>query len=440
MVDAIRAEAERRVVETVERTQDDLVSFLGEFLRFPSINPAMLSHPGTTQMRACQEWLADRLQSWAVFDEVRLLAPDPEQPNVVARRMGRDAGNALLFNGHCDVVPVTAEQAAAWTLGTPWGGEVIGGKVYGRGASDMKGGCASFVWAIKSIAEAGLRVRGDLIATLVSGEETGNHNIGIDTLAEAGVEAPFAILAEPTDLAVCPATVGEFYFHIRVDGVSTSLANRHLAVFPGRYGVPVSGVNAIDKMWKIQGALAQLEREWSIWQRHPLMVPGNMNINFSRIRGGETYSAMADRCELTGSVLFNPALSVAEVVAEFRKCIEGVSQSDYWLREHPPTVTIPYILDAKEPINVSPDHPGSRALLDACRRVFDAEPRLGCTSGTSDGNYVAARGQSIVTMGPGDGSAGVHGSNEYVGVDNLVKAAKVYALTALEWCGVANGD
>jgi len=437
VVQAIQTEAERRVAETVKRTQADLVSFLAEFLRFPSVNPAMMPAPAATEMRACQEWLAERMRSWHIFDEVRLLAPDAGQPNVVGRRAGRGRGNALLFNGHCDVVPVTAEQAAAWTLGSPWGGEVVDGKVCGRGASDMKGGCASFVWAIKAIADAGVQLQGDLIATLVSGEETGNHTIGIDTLAAAGYQAPFAILAEPTNLAICPATVGEFYFHIRVDGVSTSLANRHLAIFPQPHGVPVSGVNAIDKMWKTQAALAQLEREWSVWQRHPLMVPGNMNINFSRIHGGDTYSAMADRCELTGSVLFNPALSVADVVAEFRKCVEGVAQSDCWLREHPPTITIPYVLDAKEPINVSPDHPGCRALLAAYRKAVAAEPRLGCTSGTSDGSYVAGRGQTIVTLGPGDGSAGVHGPNEYVAIDNLVKAAKIYALTALDWCGVA---
>jgi acetylornithine deacetylase len=158
----------------------------------------------------------------------------------------------------------------------------------------MKGGNAAFLWAIKAVADSGIKLQGDLLATMVSGEETGNHRVGIDTLADNGYTAPFALLAEPTSLGICPASVGEFYFLIRVEGRSTSLANRHLSVHPVPYGVPIAGVNAIDKMWKIQRALTELEQDWGVWQRHPLMAPGNMNINFSRIHGGETYSAMAE--------------------------------------------------------------------------------------------------------------------------------------------------
>jgi acetylornithine deacetylase len=436
MADQIQ-QAKDSVIDYIEKTRDDLVSFLSKYTRFKSINPDMLTDRTATQLRQCQNWLKDQLESWGIFDEVRSLSVDPEQPNIVARLKGHGEGPALLFNGHSDVVPVTDEQAEAWSLGTPWGGQIVEGKVCGRGTSDMKGGNAAFLWAIKALADEGIRMRGDLLATMVSGEETGNHTVGIDTLSAVGFEAPFAILAEPSEMQICPASVGEFYFLIRVEGRSTSLANRHLSIHPARYGTPVAGVNAIDKMWKIQFALAQLEQEWGIWQRHPLMAPGNMNINFSRIHGGETYSAMAESCELTGSVLFNPSLSVAEVLSEFRKAIDGVAQSDYWLRDHRPALTVPYILDAKEPIDVSPNHPGCQALARAYRYILNSQPTHTCTTATSDGNYVHARGQDIVTLGPGSEDAGVHGPNEYVEVDKLIQAAKVYAVTAIEWCEVA---
>lgn len=429
--------ARARVIGYIDKTRDDLVSFLSEYTRFKSINPDMLADRTATELRQCQDWLKGQLQSWGIFDDVRCLVVDPEQPNIAVRLSGDGDGPALLFNGHSDVVPVTDEQAEAWSLGTPWGGQVIDGKVCGRGTSDMKGGNVAFLWAIKALADEGIRLGGDLLATMVSGEETGNHTVGIDTLGPAGYEAPFAILAEPSEMQICPASVGEFYFLIRVEGRSTSLANRHLSVHPAGYDTPVAGVNAIDKMWKIQSALAQLEREWGVWQRHPLMAPGNMNINFSRIHGGETYSAMAESCELTGSVLFNPSLSVADVLSEFRQAIDAVAQSDYWLRDHPPTLTVPYILDAKEPIDISPDHPGCQALARAYRHILSKEPTYGCTTATSDGNYVHARGQDIVTLGPGSEDAGVHGPDEYIEVDQLIQAAKVYAVTAIEWCAVA---
>lgn len=435
MTDASRQD-QQRVTKYIEQTQDELVSFLSKYLQFKSVNPDMLPDTTPTQLRQAQDWLKEQLESWGIFNEVRSLTADPEQPNVVARLTGHGDGPALLFNGHSDVVPVTDEQTEAWSLGTPWGGQVVDGKVCGRGASDMKGGIAAFLWAIRALADSGIQMRGDLLATAVSGEETGHHSIGVDTLAPAGYEAPFAILAEPSQMKICPASMGEFYFLIRVEGSSTSLANRHLSVYPAPYGIPVAGVNAIDKMWKIQSALAQLEREWGIWQRHPLMAPGNMNINLSRIHGGETYSAMAESCELTGSVLFNPSLSVAEVLSEFHSAIDAVVQSDYWLRDHPPAVTVPYVLDAKEPVDVCPDHPGCQALARAYQYVLNAEPIYACTTATSDGNYVHARGQDIVTFGPGGGDAGVHGPNEYVEVSKLIEATKVYAVMAIEWCAI----
>lgn len=359
---------------------------------------------------------------------------------MLGRRRGQAHGQALLFTGHSDVVPVTVEQAANWTTGSPWGGEVVDGKLWGRGVSDMKGGNAAFLWACKCLGEAGIHLEGDTLISCVAGEETGNHSIGVDLLDREGYTAPFAVLAEPTGLEVCPATIGEFYFLIHVEGKSASLASRHEYVNPGRYGLPIRGVNSIDKIWKIQQALMHLDREWAIWQRHPLMVPGNMNINFSRIHGGETYSAMAESCELTGSVLFNPSLRFKEVIAEFRSAIDGVVQADYWLRDHPPVITAPYILDNKEPINLSPDHPGTQALIRAARQVLGAEPELTCTTSTSDGNYLFARGQDIITFGPGNLNAGVHGTNEHISVEKLVQAAKVYALMAIEWCGVASID
>ena len=426
-----------QVLEYIDSSRDELAQFLSRYVQFRSVNPDMIEERNASETRACQVWLADTMSSWNCFDEVALVGPDTEQPNVVARRRGTGGGNAILFTGHSDVVPVTVDQQTMWTLGTPFGGEIVDGHVCGRGATDMKGGNAAYLWAVRALAKHGVTLKGDIVVGVVTGEETGNHVVGVDNLASEGWTAPFAVLAEPTNLEICAASVGEFYFLIRIQGLSASLANRHLAVNPQPDGTPLVGVNAIDKMYKIQTALMALDREWALWQRHPLMAPGNMNINFSRIHGGETYSAMADVCELTGSALFNPSLRYEQVKAEFLQAIDSVARSDYWLREHPPIVTIPYVLDYKQPINVPPEHPGCQALMRACEVVQGAPPVIGCTTATSDGNYLAERGQIIVTCGPGLEGSGVHGPNEFISIDNLVEAAKVYALCALEWCGAS---
>jgi acetylornithine deacetylase len=105
------------------------------------------------------------------------------------------------------------------------------------------------------------------------------------------------------------------------------------------------------------------------------------------------------------------------------------------MRQHPPTITAPYILDQKEPVNVSPDHPGTQALASAFQQVVHNEPALTCTTATSDGNYLFANGQTVVTFGPGSPDAGVHGTNETINLDNLITATKIYALAAINYCG-----
>lgn len=429
-------EVVKRVTESIDASRDGLEVFLGEYVRYRSVNPDMLEDGGPTQLRECQEWLSEQLRSWAAFGAVELAGPDPEQPNVLARRNGQGSGRSLLFNGHSDVVPVTTEQAAAWSSGDPWSGAVADGKLWGRGASDMKGGNAAFLWAVKTLAELGVRLRGDVLATLVSGEETGNHRVGVDVLQSAGYVADLAIVAEPTRLVICPASVGEFYFLVRVQGQSAHLSSRNASIHPQRYGLPVPGVNAIDKMWKVQAALAELEREWGFWQRHPLMPPGQMTINFSRVHGGETYSALAESCELTGSVLFNPSLTFEEVKGEFLRAVDGVAATDYWLRDHPPTVQIPLVLDEKHPVDLPSTGPECLALAQAYE-VATGEPAvIGCTPGTNDGAYMCAKGQPLVTCGPGSQDDGTHGPNEYVGMDSVVSAAKFYAAACIEWCGL----
>jgi len=428
------------VLTAIDDSADDLVAFLGEYVRFQSVNPDMKLDGELTELRACQEWLVGLLREWRAFTNVDLLAADVEQPNVVARCRGSATGPTALFIGHSDVVPVTAEQAAAWSAATPWAGTVKDGRLWGRGAADMKGGNAAFLWAIKTISDQGIELKGDVMVALVSGEESGNHRIGVDFVRAGGYEADFGIIAEPTNLEICPATVGEFYFLIRVQGRSAHLGSRHLAIHPSSFETEVSGVNAIDKMWKIQRALTELEREWGLWQKHPLMAPGAMNINLSAIHASGTFSALAGTCELVGSVLFNPSLTYAEVKREVLEAIESVAGTDYWLRDHPPEVIVPYILDQKEAVDLPRDHPGCRILEDAYRCTFEREPVVACSTATTDGAYVAAAGQKVLTCGPGTPDSGAHGVDEHIDIEQVIDAAKLYAAFAIKWCGQATGE
>ena len=420
------------VLERIDKTKPGLIKFLSDSIKFKSINPEMIDE-NVSELKEYQEWTQKELLSWKIFDDVSLKSSDYNQPNIIAT-INKDVEGTLIFNGHSDVVPVTKEQENVWDLGTPWGGEIIDNKICGRGASDMKGGSVAFLWAIKSIVESNVDLKRSIIATLVSGEETGNHKVGIDNIPNLDVRKSYIISAEPTGMKVCSSSVGEFYFLIKIDGRSTSLSNRHLSIYPNKIKSPIPGVNAIDKMWKIQRALYDLERDWGIWEKHDLMEAGNMNINISIIKGGETYSALADSCEIVGSVLFKPDLKLDDVVNQFRETIESVSISDKWLKKNPPKVQIPYVLDAKPPINISPKSKFCTDFTKAFEKIKKEKPQFNCSTTTSDANYLHQYGHDIITFGPGEIEAGVHGPNEYVNIDNLVESTKIYALSAINWC------
>tara|TARA_Y100001970_G_scaffold264257_1_gene350673 strand:- start:695 stop:1984 length:1290 start_codon:yes stop_codon:yes gene_type:complete len=422
----------KKVLDRIDETESELLEFLSDSIKFKSINPDMIDDD-ISELKDYQEWTQRKLLSWNIFDDVEIKSTDESQPNVIATLKNHKKGS-LIFNGHSDVVPVTKDQENAWDLGSPWGGEIVDNKICGRGASDMKGGTIAFLWAIKSIVESKIELKKSVIATLVSGEETGNHKVGIDNIPDLEIRDSFIISGEPTGMKVCSSSVGEFYFLIKIVGKSTSLSNRHLSIYPQKSGSNVPGVNAIDKMWKIQRALYDLERDWGVWQKHDLMEAGNMNINISKIKGGETYSALADSCEIVGSVLFNPDLSLSEVVDQFKKTVESLKINDTWLRKNPPLITIPYILDAKSPINISPKSSYCRVFSEAFENIKNEKPQFNCSTTTSDANYLHQYGHDIITFGPGSIESGVHGPNEYIDIKNLVDCTKIYALAAINWC------
>ncbi|MDY0393662.1 M20/M25/M40 family metallo-hydrolase [Virgibacillus halophilus] len=377
--------------------------------------------------------LKKKLNEFGCFDEISMPAVDQNLPNIVAKRNGSREGKGLFFNGHTDVVPVSEKQEKEWRKMKPWSGEIAENKIWGRGASDMKGGNTAFIWAIKILHDLGIKLKGDCIATLVVGEETADKKIGIDAVMQSTKLPKTGIIAEATDLQICPATMGEFYFSIKIFGKSCNLALRHKTIYPSVYGEDIPGVNAIDLMRKIQNRLVELEHQWGLYRKHPLMEPGNMSISITKIQGGDTYSAIAENCEMIGGVIYAPDLKYEEVKNEFLEAIDQVVKSDYWLRENPPEITIPYFIPNKPANNLSVNHPLTKVFERARRNVMGGEPAFSTpTSNTNDGNYMVEKGYETITFGLRENNN--HGTNEFIYCEDLLNMIKVYALGILEWC------
>ncbi|MBI4231784.1 ArgE/DapE family deacylase, partial [Candidatus Peregrinibacteria bacterium] len=390
--------------------------------------------------RLCQQWLQDQFHKFGCFGKVDFWEVTDGRPNVVAvmKGSGSEGGaNDLMFHGHSDVVSVSKEQMDVWKGPGPWSGQIENNRIWGRGAADMKGGNTAFIMAAKMLHEAGINLKGDALITLTIGEESGARQIGCDSILERGYTAPFCVVAEPSNMEFFPVLKGELYFKVKVRGKSTHICNRYLCVHPGPFGTEPPGVNAIDKMLKLQQAFLDLEKEWGLYQKHPLMPPGSMALNISLIKGGESFSSLAESCEATGSILFTPALKSKDVIDELKGVINHVAQTDYWMREHPPEIKAPYGFPAKEPVNLSVEDKGYKTLVQSYKEVMSKDPVITCSPFVCDANYMFEKGLPVIVFGPGDITK-VHGSDEYVPVDQILDACRIYAFMMINWCGVAS--
>ncbi len=429
-----------RVLATVDERADEIVRFASEFIQQPSVNPDL--EPTPDGERPAQEWLQGRLAEGGGYDEVESWEEAESRPNVVAVRRGTGGGRSLTWAAHTDVVPVTPEQAADWSGAGPFSGEVRDGKLWGRGASDMKGAIAAYVMAAQILHDSGVRLRGDLTLAQACGEESGRRDIGCNTILERGYRSDLAIFPEPSNFAIYPTIKGELYFRLTVPGKSTHICNRHLVAQALPHGVERPGVSAIDNMLKYQLAILDLERQWLLWRTNPNVPAGGMFININTIAGGTSLTSIPDSCEATGSLLFYPDLSAAEVEAELRATIDRVTAGDAWLREHPPTLDLP--LDAesaapwvKEPVNMAFDHPAVETIAAAMAAVSGETPARETAPFVCDANFWFPLGQPSLIFGVGDPSWGIHGTDEFLPVADLIKATKVFAAVTMSWCGVA---
>src|SRR5438552_6652624 len=173
-------ELRNRVDSAIERRKGEIVQFLSEYIRHKSVNPDW--EEGGTE-RPCMEWLRDQVASWQIYDKVDFWEVARDRPNVVTVLEGTGSGRSLMFNGHSDVVPVPKTSLPRWNV-DPWGGQVKEGKIWGRGATDMKSGNAATIWATKVIAEEGIKLNGSVYDTHSIAEESGKHEIGPDAVID----------------------------------------------------------------------------------------------------------------------------------------------------------------------------------------------------------------------------------------------------------------
>jgi succinyl-diaminopimelate desuccinylase len=413
-----------RLFDRIEDRTDDLVSLTRDLIRFPTVNP-----PGD-YYTPCAEHLGERLRKrgFAVtYVRAEGTPGDSDalpRTNVIARWEGKRPGPCVHFNGHIDVV----DAGKGWTM-DPFEGVVKDGRVWGRGACDMKGGLAAAVIAVEALIDSGIDLPGALEISGTADEESGGYG-GVAYLAERGwfsqPRVNHVIIPEPLNVdRVCIGHRGVWWAEIETKGRQA------------HGSMPFLGDSAIRHMNAVTEALEhQLYPALARRQSDMPVVPDGARqstLNINSIHGGQAEGhtglpspLVADSCRMIIDRRFLIEEQLDDVRGEMRAILEGLSREragfDYVLRE----------LFAVAPTMADRDGPVASATARAVRKVLGTEPQFVCSPGTYDQKHVDRIGKlrDCIAYGPGVLDL-AHQPDEWVGIDDMVASAKVMALAAL---------
>ncbi len=380
----------------------DAARLVADLVAIDSVNPALVPGAvGEAQIAAyVAAWLRERGLEVTVIDE------PPGRPSVVGVARGSGGGAALMLNAHMDTVGVTG-------MDRPHEPRVRDGRLYGRGAYDMKGGLAAIMLAgAEAVAGCGggrgRGLRGDVLVTAVADEEHASEGVQA-VLRRFGADA--CVVTEPTHLRACVAHKGFVW---------AELETRGRAAHGSR---PDLGIDAIAGMGPVLAGIAGLQARLDA-APHPRLGPASLHA--SQIGGGQELSSYPERCVL--------GIERRTLPGERRADVEGELAALLALaREHDPRLETELRLGLwRDPFEVAPDAEIVRVLCAAGAAVLGEEPELVVDHPWMDAAFTAAAGIPTVVFGP-DG-AGAHAVEEYVELSSVERCAAVLSETARRLC------
>jgi acetylornithine deacetylase len=411
-----------------------LEELAAELVRMPSEN-----RPPVGAERACQEWIAARLGglAWEVdlygLDEVPGLKQHPlfwpgrdyaGRPNVGARLRGAGGGRSLLLSGHVDTVP---RGEAAWTQ-EPFEGASSDGRLYGRGALDMKAGVATALFVAEALAELKVRLKGDLLIESVVDEEFGGVN---GTLAGRlrGLNADAAVIGEPSGLRICPAQRGGRLAHLTFRAAGDIFADEQAPA--GVIEQARCFLNELPRFAEIRQRRAPSHPLYAhLTERAPVSVT---RISTAPWGTSEPITVpLACRVEVYWQAV--PGESQEDVEGDFRAWLDGAIAAHPKLFAVRPEVEYP--IRWLPGSALSPADPLVTELAACARETLGCPPPIQGIEAPCD-MFVFHQAFSTPAVLWGPRGANAHAPDEYVELDSLAAAAEVLLRFVCQWCGVA---
>ena len=393
--------------ELSSQDRQALTSFLQDMVRIPS---------PSTQEGAVAERLAAEMRAVG-FDEVWT-----DRIGNVVGRIGPGSGPRLFYDGHMDTVGVG--DPAAWTR-APFGAEIEGGVLYGRGAADMKGSLASLVYGAKALIDSGARLAGDLVVVgVVQEEPCEGHAIRV-LIEEEGLSPHWVVLAEPTHLQISRGQRGRLEMQVTVRGRSSHAS------------APDRGDNAIYGAARL---IFSLELLADMLAEDPFLGKGTLAVTRIENTGGSN-NVIPDSC----TFIVDRRLTLGETEARAMAEVQGLiarecRHAELRLVEFDYTSYTGYPCRGVEhyPAWMLPEsHSLVQAAARTIRAVTGERPAIGKWDFSTDGAYtMGAAGIPTVGLGPGE-EAQAHTADEHIRLADCYTAAQIYAQLAVELLGQA---
>ncbi len=371
---------------------------LARLVRINSINPTLA--PGAPGEKEIAAFIAESLRACGLA--VETLEPAPGRTSVLGRLPGSGGGRSLMLQGHCDTVDIAG-------MAEPFSGATRDGKLYGRGACDMKGSLAACMAAAKALHDSGTRLRGDVLVAAVADEEYGSLGTS-DMLARVHVDG--AIVTEPTNLEVCLAHKG--YLWIRVETAGRAAHGSKFAL----------GIDANMKMGQFLAGLSELERDLRARPPHPLVGPPSLHA--ALLSGGAGLSTYAPSCTVQIERRTVPGETEAQATAEIQAIVDRLSaqDADFHATVHAFFVRDPFEVPATARIVKAVDRAAAKVRGCPAAHIGDT-PWM-------DAALLQAAGVETVVCGAS--GAGAHADVEWVDVESVITLAEILAETAVDYC------
>lgn len=383
---------------TIDR--DYIIKILQAMVAIDSVNSVLV--PGAAGEGELGNYLANEMR--AIGLEVDVIEVQPGRPNVVGVLKGSGGGKSLMLNGHTDIVGVEGMKA-------PFSAEIRDGKLYGRGAYDMKASLAASLAVAKALIDSGETLTGDLVLAMVIDEEY--HSAGTEALIKTH-PVDGAIVTEPTGLRVCVAHRGFCWFDVETIG---------RAAHGSRYQ---DGIDANRLMGYFLVELDKLSDELLERPKHDLL--GAPSIHAPLIKGGSSQSVYAARClaELDRRLL--PGETPEQALTEIQAIIDKLRAT---VPNFKATVKLTFVRNAYE---ISPDTPIVQTLVDAYQQHQGTLPEIYGELWWMDSALLADAGIETVIIGPK--GAGAHADEEWVELESVFELAEILLKASIAY---ANG-